>query len=109
MALAQIQGQSHIGCQRVLHEATLQGTIRTWHIAVAHRFAQLLAMVVLPGKISFQAQTFALPRGMAEHLEMVHPLIGQVHVASRVVVVNIRVTHLQTMRIGKEATLRVTV
>ena len=82
MALAKIQRQTQIGCQRILHEAALQRAVGFGHITMTNGFAQLLAMVVLPGKVGFHAQTVALPRGMAEHLQVVDPLVGQVYVAA---------------------------
>ena len=46
---------------------------------------------------------------MAKHLQVVHPLIRQVNVTARMVIVDIREPHLQTMGVGKETALRVTV
>ena len=101
--------QSEISRQRVLHEAALECAVGLWHIAVTHGLAQLLAVVVLPSQVSIPAQTITLPRGMAEYLQVVHPLVGQVNITPRTVVVNAREAYFQSVSVGKETALRVTV
>ena len=91
----------------VLHEAPLQRVGRSGHIAVRDGFGVLLAHVVLVGQVGFHGELLVAPCGVAEHLQVVHPLVGQVDVAPRVVVVDVGEAHLQPMSIGKEATLRV--
>ena len=105
--LAQREVHTDVGGEGVLIETTLKLSVRARHIAVAHRLAKLLAVVVLPRKVSLPTHTFALPRGVTEHLEVVHPLIRQIHVATRVVVVDVRKAHLKSVGIGKEAALGV--
>ena len=57
------QGESHteVGGQRVLHETPLQLSVRSGHIAMTHGLAQFLAVIVLPGQVSFPAQAVAVP------------------------------------------------
>ena len=44
---------------------------------------------------------------MAEHFQVVHPLVGQVYVAPRMVVVDVGKAHLQTVGVSKEPALRI--
>ena len=88
MAVTEVQRHAQIGRQRILYEAAFQRVVGFRHVAMTYGFAQFLAMVVLPGKVGLPAQTVALPRGMAEHLQVVDPLIRQVYVTARMVVVD---------------------
>ena len=76
MALAQIQRQSQIGRQRILHKTAFQRVVGLGHITMTHGLAQFLAMVVLPGKVSLQTQSVTLIRSVAEHFQVIYPLVG---------------------------------
>ena len=64
-----------------------------------------LAPVVLVGKAQLEVCQLIAPRGMTHHLQVVHPLIGQVNIASRAVVVNLRQANLESVGVGEEAAL----
>ena len=72
-------------------------------------FGALFAQIILIGQIGFERQAVVAPGGVTEHLQVVHPLIGQVDITTRVVVVDIAESHFQSVGIGKEAAFRVRV
>ena len=81
VVLAQSEAQPYVGRQRALVEAALQRAVGLRHVAVAHRLRAFLAQVVLIGHVGLQRPQVGLPRRMTQHLQVVHPLVGQVHVA----------------------------
>ena len=105
VALRELAVQSQLPGEGVLHETALQRSVGRGHIAMRDGFRQLLAHVVLIGQVQFQRRMFVSPRSVTEHLQVVHPLIGQVDVAARAVVVDVGEPHLQSVSIGKEAAL----
>ena len=85
-------------------EFSFQRVAGRGHVAVRDGFGTLLAKVVLVGKMGLRRPPLAIPTAVAEYLQMVDPLVGQVDVAPGMVVVDVGETHLQPVGIGKEST-----
>ena len=107
MLVAELVAHAYLSRVGTLVETTLQGTVGRGHVAVADGFRPLLTQVALIGQVAFYRQDFIVPRSVAEYLQVIDPLIGQVDVAGRTVVVNVGETDLQSVGVGKEAALRV--
>ena len=86
----------------VLVEASFQRSVRCRHVAVADGFGPFFAQIVLISQVCLYGKDLVSPCRVAENLQVVDPLIGQVDVAAGAVVVDVGQTHLHPVGIGKE-------
>ena len=109
VAFAELLAQTKNRRPRAFVESSFQSAVGRRHIAVADGFGMFFAQVALVSQIRLRRGLFSVPDGVTRDFQVVHPLIRQVDVAPRTVVVDIGQPHLQTVGIGEKSTLRITV